>query len=92
MSNIIDRLDRGNFAIRLEHEHLKSAANRLVVGLFVSSLLVASAILIARDVPPLAWGLSVVGVLGYAVAAAFGFRMLWVNRDKQVSRRHGDWE
>lgn len=90
--NIVDRLDKGSFAIRLEHRHLKSAANRLVVGLFVSALLVASAILIARNVPPLAWGLSVFGMLGYVIAVVFGIRMLWVNRDKLVSDRDGDWE
>jgi len=92
LSNLFDRLERGKLGIHLEHEHLKSAANRLVVGMFIASLLIASAILIARNVPPLAWGLSVPGVLGYAAAIAFGFRIAWVNRDRLVSRRHGDWE
>ena len=92
LANLIDCLEQGRFAINVEHQHLKSAANRLVVGMFISALLVASAILIVRDVPPLVWGLSVPGVLGYAAAAAFGFRMLWINRDRRVSRRRGDWE
>lgn len=90
--NMLDRMDQGRFAIRIEHQHLKSGVNRLVVGLFISSLLIASAILIARGVPPTIRGQSLFGIVGYAVAVVFGFRMLWVNRDKLVSDRDGDWE
>jgi ubiquinone biosynthesis protein len=90
--NTMDRLENGKFAVRLEHRHLKSAANRVVVGMFVSSLLLASSILIVRNMPPLIWGVSVVGVLGYVAAIVFGFHMLWVNRDKLVEDRDGDWE
>jgi ubiquinone biosynthesis protein len=89
---IIDQFEKGSFAVRLEHRHLKSAVNRLVVGLFISSLLVASAMLITRNIPPLAWGLSVFGILGYGIAILFGFRMLWVNRDKRVSKHEDEWE
>jgi len=32
------------------------------------------------------------GMLGYVAAIVYGLRMLWVNRDKIISRRHGDWE
>jgi ubiquinone biosynthesis protein len=91
LTDAIDHLEKGNFAVRLEHRHLKSAADRLVVGLFISALLLGSAILIARNVPPLAWGLSIAGMLGYAVAVFFGFRMLWLNRDKLISDRD-DWD
>jgi ubiquinone biosynthesis protein len=90
--NTMDRLENGKFAVRLEHRHLKSAANRVVVGMFVSSLLLASSILIVRNMPPLIWGISVVGLLGYVAAIVFGFHMLWVNRDKLVEDRDGDWE
>ncbi len=92
ITNTIDRLERGKFSISLEHQHLKSAANRVVVGMFISSLLIGSAVLIAHDMPPRIHGVSVFGLMGYLFAAFFGFRMLWVNRDGKVARRHGDWE
>ena len=92
LSNLLDRLDHGKFGVHLEHEHLKSAANRLVVGMFIAAVVIGSAILISRNVPPTAWGLSIPGVLGYTAAIAFGLRMIWINRDRHVSRRHGDWE
>jgi ubiquinone biosynthesis protein len=91
-SRLLDRLEQGHFAIHLEHQHLKSAVNRLVVGLFVSALLLGSSILIASDVPPMIRGVSIPGALGYLAAIAFGLRTLWINRDKLVQRRRGDWE
>lgn len=89
---LIERVEQGKLSIHLEHQHLKSAANRMVVGLFMSALLVASSILLARGVPPLLWGLSAVGMVGYAIPVVFGFRLFWLNRDKLVARRRGDWE
>jgi len=89
---VVDRLEAGNFTIRVEHRYLKSAANRLVVGMFFSSLLLASALLIVRSVRPLLFGLSVAGVLGFVVAIAFGCRMVWINRDRAVSGRDADWD
>jgi ubiquinone biosynthesis protein len=91
-ANMMDRLDKGKFVFRLEHRHLKSAANRMVVGLFVSAMLVASSILLAFGVPPTIHRVSVIGALGYFAAGAFGLRMIWINRDNRVSEREGDWD
>ena len=53
MLNAMDRLEDGQLAIRLEHRNLKSAVNRLIGGVFISSLLLSSTLLISRNVPPL---------------------------------------
>ncbi len=92
VTKLMEKVEHGKFTIHLEHQHLKSAANRLVVGLFVSSWVIASALLIEHSVPPLIWGLSLLGLPGFAVGVLFGLRMLWVNRDRIVSRREGDWD
>ena len=68
----MDRLEDGQFAVRLEHQNLKSAVDRLVGGLFISSLLLSSAMLIGHDVPPNAWGISIPGLAGYLVALVLG--------------------
>ena len=80
--NAMDRFEDGQFAIRLEHRNLKSAVNRLIGGLFISSLLLSSALLISRNVPPLAWSVSIPGALGYIVALFFGVHLLWMYRGK----------
>jgi ubiquinone biosynthesis protein len=82
MLNALDRLEDGQLAVRLEHRNLKSAVNRLIGGLFISSLLLSSTLLISRNVPPLAWGISIPGALGYIVAMFFGVHLLWMYRDK----------
>jgi ubiquinone biosynthesis protein len=92
LTNLVDRLERGTFSLRLEHEHLKSAANRLVSGIFIGALLVGSTIMLAQNVSPLMRGLSVLGLIGYVGAMLLGLRMLWINRDSAVSRRDGDWD
>jgi ubiquinone biosynthesis protein len=82
MMNALDRLEDGQLAVRLEHRNLKSAVNRLIGGLFISSLLLSSTLLISQNVPPLAWGVSIPGALGYIVAMFFGVHLLWMYRDK----------
>jgi ubiquinone biosynthesis protein len=92
ITNLIDRMEHGTLSIHLEHQHLKSAMNRLVGGLFISALLVGSTVLMAQKIAPLLGGMSVLGLSGYVVALLLGFRMLWINRDKAVSRKEGDWD
>ena len=80
--NALDRLEDGQLAVRLEHRNIKSAVNRLIGGLFISSLLLSSTLLISRDVPPRAMGISIPGALGYIVALFFGVHLLWMYRNK----------
>ena len=80
--NAMDRLEDGQFAVRLEHQNLKSAVDRLVGGLFISSLLVSSAMLIGHDVPPNVWGISIPGLAGYLVALFFGVHLISAYRTK----------
>ena len=92
-TNMMERLEKGKFVFKLEHRHLKSAANRLVTGLFVSSLLLSSTLLMTNSVrPSLFHRLSIIGLLGYSAAMAFGLRIIWINRDGRVSDREGDWD
>jgi ubiquinone biosynthesis protein len=90
VSNMLDKLEAGKLAMRLEHRNLKSATNRLVAGLFISALRIGSSIMMARNVGPAAWGISLLGALGYITAVILGFKTIWLNRDKFGKRR--DWD
>lgn len=90
VSNMLDKLERGKLALRVEHRNLKSATNRLTVGLFISALLLGSSLMMARNVGPAAWGISLLGALGYITAITFGFKTIWLNRDKYGKRQ--DWD
>jgi ubiquinone biosynthesis protein len=92
INTVIDRIDKRKFSINLELTFLKAAMNRLVVGLFVSALMISSALLIVHHIPPQIKNVSILGMLGYVVSILFGFRVIWHNRDSRVSKRRGSWE
>ena len=77
IADILDRAQSGKFQIQHEVNHLELVANRVVGGLLIASLLVASALLLSHQVPPRLFGESVLGGLGFFIAAGFGARLLW---------------
>jgi ubiquinone biosynthesis protein len=77
IADILDRAQSGKFQIQHEVNHLALVANRVAGGLLIASLLVASALLLSHQVPPCLFGESVLGGLGFFVAAGFGARLLW---------------
>jgi len=44
---------------------IKNTINRLVVALIISSMALGSAVLVHADMPPLVWGVSLLGFLGF---------------------------
>jgi ubiquinone biosynthesis protein len=72
------RFREGKLDIHHEHKGMERRVNRLVRGLIAAALIVASALMWSRGTPPLLYGLSVFGVLGYAVAV---WLALWLIRN-----------
>jgi ubiquinone biosynthesis protein len=84
---LLGQLQSGNFAVRVKRSPLEEPVNRLVYGLCTSALLLASAMLWVHRVPPTIHGTSVLGAVGYLVAAFLAMRVLWVIR---WEKRRGD--
>jgi len=76
LDEVFKRIQSGTFDIHLEHRRLEPAVNRLVMGMITSSLFLGSAVLWSNRVPPVVGGVSVVGVLGCALSAVLGMRLL----------------
>jgi ubiquinone biosynthesis protein len=55
---------------------MERTVNRLVRGIIAAALIVASALMWSRDAPPVLYGVSVFGVLGYAVAIWLAFWLI----------------
>jgi ubiquinone biosynthesis protein len=55
---------------------LERVVNRLAFALVLSSLIIASAVIVHARVPPLWHDMSVPGVLGYLMAGVMGFWLL----------------
>jgi len=80
VNNLLEQLRLGHFSVRIKHPPLETSVNRLVNGLCISALLMASALLWVHQVPPTIRGVSILGAAGYLVAAFLAARVLWLIR------------
>lgn len=77
LAEIIERFRRGTIEVHMEHKKLERSVNRLVFGILTSSIFMGSSMVLSAGVPPLIFGLSALGVLGYVIALFMGLRILW---------------
>ncbi len=90
LNNIITKLEEGKLTIVYQYtgldrmmSTLKSAANRLVIGMILSALLVGSSLVILARLKPTVVGVSVLGLLGYLIAAVLGLWIIYISyRDR----------
>jgi ubiquinone biosynthesis protein len=80
VNNLLEQLRLGHFSVRIKHPPLETSVNRLVNGLCISALLMASALLWVHQVPPTIRGVSILGAAGYLAAAFLAVRVLWLIR------------
>jgi ubiquinone biosynthesis protein len=76
-------LRRGKFNVQMEHQGLDKyiAAqhqinNRLSFSIVIAALLVGSALIVISDTPPLLYGISLIGIIGFLAAAVMGIWLL----------------
>ncbi len=85
--DIVAQLRKGDFRVQLEHQglqelglELRYSANCLTLGILTAALFLGSTVLLSAKVPPLVFGQSLFGLLGYVLAVLFGVRLLWAVR------------
>lgn len=81
-SQIMDKVDRGDLAIRFRHENLgglrntlENVTNRLTFGIIIAALIIGSSMIITTGVEPLFLGYPVLGIIGYLISGLLG---LWL--------------
>ncbi|EFI33037.1 ABC-1 domain protein [Desulfonatronospira thiodismutans ASO3-1] len=81
--DIISKLDRGELAIRFQHQNLEGlqstlerVVNRLVVGIVTGALFLGSGMIIMADTGPRLWGYPALGVVGYIIAVFLSLRLV----------------
>jgi ubiquinone biosynthesis protein len=79
---ILDKLDRGELAIRFEHENLEGLRktlehifNRLTSGIIIGAMIIGSTMIITTGVGPLLFGFPALGLVGYLISGLLG---LWL--------------
>jgi ubiquinone biosynthesis protein len=82
LQRVFRRLEEDDLSVKLQMEGLDgftdslgSIANRLVISVIIGALIIGSSIVITTGLPPLLWGYSAIGVVGYQISAFLG---LWV--------------
>jgi ubiquinone biosynthesis protein len=76
LNDTLKRVRDGTFSVHLDHRHLDPVINRLVLGVMTAALFVGSCLLWSMKAPPLIYGVSVFGGVGYLMAAYFGWHLL----------------
>ncbi len=77
LADIIERFRRGALEIHMEHRGLEHSANRLVFGILTAAMFLGSTMLLSFKAPPVIYGYSALGVVGYVVSMFMGIRILW---------------
>ena len=79
LADTLQRLRRGQFALRLKHEqletleqHIDRASNRLSFSLIIASVVIGSSLVMAFHTGPHYRGIPLLGLLGYVFAAVLG--------------------
>ncbi len=76
LSRNLDALNEGELHLNLQHKGLENSVNRLVLGIIAASLFLGSVILWSLKVPPLLFGTSLFGMLGYVAAILLIYKLM----------------
>jgi len=76
LADLLARFRDGTLTVHLDHRHLDPIINRLVLGILTAAIFLGSTELWSRQAPPLLYGVSVFGALGYALSLFLGWRLL----------------
>jgi ubiquinone biosynthesis protein len=79
IKTIVDKIKTGNLKIEFQHmglealeESIEKSANRLSIAVIIAALLIGSSMLLLAQIPPLFFGVPVIGLAGFVLAALMG--------------------
>ena len=76
LADLMSRFRDGTLTVHLDHRHLDPIINRLVLGVLTAAIFLGSSQLWSSAAPPLLWGISIFGALGYMVSVYLGWRLM----------------
>lgn len=86
--SLIQKINNGE--LKITHNinglnDIKNTINRLVIALIISSMAIASSILVLADLPPKIWGVPILGLLGFLGAGFLStIVILQIIRNKKI--------
>jgi ubiquinone biosynthesis protein len=84
LRRLVRRLEHDDFTINFQHRGLeqmddsvKSASNRLTIGVIIGSLIIGSSMIVTTGIHPLLFGYPALGIVGYLISALLGLYVVW---------------
>ena len=72
LNSTLDKVEKGELELNMNHTGLDDLKNQLSISLIVSALLVGSSIAILADKGPKVWDISAIGFIGFLFSAILG--------------------
>jgi len=85
MNTLMRRIGAGTFEFHLEHRRLERTVDRLVQGVLIAALLIASSRLWAANAGPVIWGVDMsdlAGAVGFIVGLLLAARLVYKSRPR----------
>jgi ubiquinone biosynthesis protein len=83
LRELLEQVKQGKLRMEFEHHGLEpmlrkedQTSNRIAFSIIIASLIIGSALIILSQAPPLLFGISVIGIIGFFMAAAMGAWLL----------------
>ena len=70
----------------MEHRRLESTVDRMVKGLLTAALFLGSSMMWSMNAPPVIYGVSLFGAMGFLVSVWMGANLLWLIRKDRKKR------
>ncbi len=81
--DILHKIQDGSLTINFEHKGLNNLtteidhlSNKTSFSLIIASLIVGSALVLQQEIPPIIYGYSAIGIIGYLLAAILGLGLV----------------
>lgn len=91
LHRLVRRLEHDDFTVNFQHrglegldDALRTAANRIALGVIIGSLIIGSSMIVTTGIKPLLFGYPALGIVGYLISALLGLYVIW-----SIIRRHG---
>lgn len=76
---ILKKIEKNQLKINLQHKGLEElddaisdASNKITLGIIIGCLLVASSLIVTANIPPIVFGLPILGIAGYVLSFLLG--------------------
>ncbi|WP_298501209.1 AarF/UbiB family protein [uncultured Methanobrevibacter sp.] len=77
LNSTLDKVEKGEIELNMNHTGLDDLKNQLSISLIVAALLVGSSIAILADKGPKVWDISAIGFIGFVLSAVMGVYLIF---------------